>query len=93
MTDATENPLGQFLDGVKQELEPEDETPWLVYGPRWAQDKGADPPPEDIKDPVWAPSAGWIEKGKAPINASDPNERLALYAPDSMEEFASPNTE
>jgi len=86
MTNATEDPLNHFLDGVEEQLSDEEETPWLVYGPKWAQDEGADSPPEDMEEPVWAPSAGWMEKGEAPLKStSGPSEPVALYAPDDLD--------
>ena len=86
MTNATEDPLNHFLDGVEEQLSDEEETPWLVYGPKWAQDEGADPPPEEMDDPVWAPSTGWMAKEEAPLKStSGPNEPLALYAPDELD--------
>jgi len=86
MTNATEDPLNHFLDGVEGQLSDEEEPPWLVYGPKWAQDEGADSPPEDMEEPVWAPSAGWMEKGEAPLKStSGPSEPVALYAPDDLD--------
>jgi hypothetical protein len=67
------------MDGVEKHLSDEEEAPWIVYGPRWAQDRGAEEPPEGMDEPVWAPSAGWMEKGET-------GGVLALYAPDSNEE-------
>lgn len=88
MNDANRNSLDSFLDGVEQALQDEEETPWIVYGPRWAQEgQGAPEPPEDLENPVWAPSAGWMEKGDAPIEEDSSGETLAMYAPDSMDEL------
>ena len=78
--------LQGFMDGVEDQLSGEEEAPWIVYGPRWAQDKGAGSPPKNIEEPVWAPSAGWMEKGEAPIRG-ETDGPLALYAPDSNEEL------
>ncbi len=89
MTDAPEKPLNSFLDGVEHALQDEEETPWIVYGPRWAQEgQGAEEPPEDLENPVWAPSTGWMEKGEAPIGEAGSGETLAMYAPDSMDELS-----
>lgn len=85
-TDRT-NPsaLQGLVNGVEERLSVEEETPWIVYGPRWAQDRGAEEPPEGMDEPVWAPSAGWMEKREAPIGET--GGPLALYAPDSNEEL------
>ena len=84
--DPNTDALSDFVGGVEEQLSDDEETPWLVYGPKWAQDEGAAPPPEDIDDPVWAPSTGWMEKSEAPIHKDGSGKPLAMYAPDSMDE-------
>ena len=73
------------LDKVEANASTGEAPPWIVYGPRWAQDRGAEEPPEGMDEPVWAPSAGWMEKREAPIRG-ETDGPLALYAPDSNEE-------
>lgn len=85
---STTEPLDTFLDGVEQELQNEETPPTVVYGPEWAQDKGAEEPPGEMENPVWAPSTGWMEKDSAPIHEDRPGEPLSMYAPDSMGETA-----
>jgi hypothetical protein len=79
--------LQGFTDGVAERVT-ESETPTIVvFGPRWAQEgEGADPPPEDLSEPVWGRGVGWMEKGSAPIQRGDGGP-LAMYAPDSMDEL------
>ena len=73
-----------------QTTQEENEHPWVVYGPEWAQGvQDASPPPDDLSDPVWARGEGWMEKADAPIH-KDEGGALALYAPDSMDEVAGP---
>jgi rhamnogalacturonyl hydrolase YesR len=52
------------LDKIEQNASGDPETgPWVVFGPKWAQDvEDADPPPEYLSDPVWARGEGWMEK-------------------------------
>jgi hypothetical protein len=81
------DPLSDFADGVAKRVTGSDSPPWVVYGPRWAQEaQGAESPPEGFDNPVWARDGGWMEKEDAPIHEGD-GEPLALYAPDSMEEL------
>ena len=77
--------LKELVAGIEERLGPEEETVWMVFGPKWAQqDKGADPPPDGLDSPVWAPETGWMEKADAPVG-DDVDGPLALYAPDSID--------
>lgn len=80
--------LNGFADGVAERVTGSETAPWVVFGPRWAQEgRGADPPPDGLSEPVWAPETGWMEKADAPIHKSDGG-TLAMYAPDSIGEVA-----
>lgn len=81
------NALRGFTDGVVERVTESETAPWTVFGPKWAQEsEGAEPPPEDLSDPVWARGEGWMERGEAPIEETGNDEPIALYAPDSMDE-------
>jgi len=83
------NGLEEFAKGVAERVTAAGSVPWVVFGPKWAQEsKGAEPPPEDLSDPVWARGEGWMEKSEAPIEETGDGEPLALYAPDSMDEVS-----
>lgn len=76
--------LNELVGGIEEHMAESEETVWLVYGPTWAQDKGADPPPDGLSEPVWAPEIGWMEKTDAPVG-DDVDGPLALYAPDNID--------
>jgi hypothetical protein len=79
--------LNGFTDGVAERVTESETAPFVVFGPRWAQEgEGAGPPPEGLSDPVWASDRGWMEKDSAPIQRGDGGP-LAMYAPDSMDEL------
>jgi hypothetical protein len=79
--------LNGFADEVAERVTASETGPFVIFGPRWAQDnEGADPPPDELSAPVWAPDRGWMEKGSAPIHKSDGGV-LAMYAPDGMDEL------
>jgi hypothetical protein len=85
------NALNELVSGIEEHMGTAEEPVWLVYGPRWAQDEGADPPPDGLDSPVWAPETGWMEKVDAPVG-DDVDGPLALYAPDSIDpETAAPD--
>ena len=96
LTDGPDSPVnpGAYSDlvgGIEEHMGTAEETVWLVYGPRWAQHEGADPPPDGLSEPVWAPETGWMEKAEAPVG-DDVDGPLALYAPDSIDpETAAPD--
>jgi hypothetical protein len=79
--------LDSFTDSVAERVTSDDPAPFLIFSPRWAQEgEGADPPSEDLSEPVWGRGVGWMEKGSAPIPRGDGGP-LAMYAPDSMDEL------
>jgi len=85
--DSPVNPdaYGELVAGIEEKVTDTEQTTLVFYGPKWAQAEGADPPPEDLSEPVWAPDAGWMEE-------ADAGGILALYAPDSIDpETAAPN--
>jgi hypothetical protein len=58
--------LDSFTDGVAERVTGDDPGPFLIFGPRWAQEgEGAGPPPEGLSNPVWSREAGWAEKEEA----------------------------
>ena len=71
--------LQDFLAGVEEEVdETSRETIWSILEPEMAEATGgAEPPPSGLSDPVWSPSAGWMERGSAPIG-DDTDEPLAF---------------
>ena len=78
---STANPgaLQGFTDGVAERVTG-DLDPFLVFGPRWAQEgEGAGPPPESLSDPVWSRETGWTEKSAATEKFD--GEPLTLNAP------------
>jgi len=84
---ASPGALNGFADEVAERVTESETPPIVVFGPRWAQDgEGADPPPDDLSDPVWAPDRGWMEKEDAPSHNTGGGP-LAMYAPDSMDEL------
>jgi len=84
---ASPGALNGFADEVAERVTESETGPFVIFGPKWAQDgEGADPPPDDLSDPVWARDEGWMEKSSAPIQKSDGGP-LAMYAPDSMDEL------
>jgi hypothetical protein len=79
---STANPgaLQGFTNGVAERVTGDDPTPFLIFGPRWAQEgEGAAPPPGDLSDPVWSQETGWTEKSAA-VQAFD-GDPLVLNAP------------
>ena len=68
------------LDRIEQATGAGDGMPLVMVGPVWAQKDGADPPPDELDDPIWSEQTGWIE--------SDPGAGyvVALYAPDGVDE-------
>ena len=78
---STANPgaLQGFTDGVAERVTG-DLDPFLIFGPRWAQEgEGAGPPPESLSDPVWSRETGWTEKSAATEKFD--GEPLILNAP------------
>ena len=73
-----------LVSGIEEKVSDSENTPWMYFGPTWAQCEGADPPPDGLSEPVWAPDAGWVEKAGAPVG-DDVDEPLVLYAPDSID--------
>ena len=65
------------LDRIEQATGTGDGMPMIMFGPTWAQSDGADPPPDDLEDPVWSKRTGWIEKAEM-----TPNGVVCLYAPE-----------
>jgi len=61
--------LQDFLDGVEEEVDGTGrETIWSILEPETAEVReDAEPPPSGLSDPVWSPSAGWMERASAPI--------------------------
>ena len=74
----------ELVAGIEAKVSDTEQTTLIFYGPTWAQAEGADPPPEDLSEPVWAPGAGWVEKGAA-------GGILTLYAPDSIDSDTTPS--
>jgi len=88
-TDGPDSPVSpgaysELVGGIEERVAETEETVLMVFGPRWAQAEGADPPPEGLSEPVWAPEIGWMEKAEAPVG-DDVDGPLALYAPDSID--------
>lgn len=82
---AREQVMEDFLDGVESRVTKQKNLPWVAYGPQWAMDKGAEDPPDDIEDPVWASSTGWMEKNE--MEPQDGNPGLLLwYEPTDAEQ-------
>ncbi len=78
---STANPgaLQGFTDGVAERVT-EGLDPFLIFGPRWAQEgEGAGPPPEGLSNPVWSRETGWTEKSAATEKFD--GEPLTLNAP------------
>lgn len=76
--------IEDFLDDLSDRVTKESGPPWIAYGPRFAKDKGAEtPPPENISEPVWAPSTGWTERAEIEPKAGRPGPFLLLYGPDT----------
>jgi hypothetical protein len=79
--------LNGFADEVAERVTESETGPFVIFGPKWAQDgEGADPPPDELSDPVWGRGVGWMEKEDAPIHNTGGGP-LAMYAPDSMDEL------
>jgi hypothetical protein len=70
-----------LVSGIEEKVSDSENTPWMYFAPTWAQDRGADPPPDGYDSPVWAPETGWVEKRAAREDTGTP---LCLYAPDSI---------
>jgi hypothetical protein len=86
---STANPdvLNTFTDGVAERVTASETPPTVIFGPKWAQDsEGAEPPPDDLSDPVWGRGVRWMEKEDASIHNTDGGP-LAMYAPDSTGEL------
>ncbi len=88
---ASPGALNGFADEVAERVTESETGPFVIFGPKWAQDsEGADPPPDELSDPVWGRGVGWMEKEDAPIETGpNPtgNEPMSMYAPDSMDEL------
>ncbi|MCS4185206.1 hypothetical protein [Salinibacter ruber] len=79
--------LNSFTDGVAERVTESETGPFVIFGPKWAQEgEGADPPPDELSDPVWGRGVGWMEKEDAPIHNTGGGP-LAMYAPDSTGEL------
>jgi hypothetical protein len=54
------------LDKIKaQANSEEDERPWVVFGPQWAEKEDVHPPPDELNEPVYSEEYGWMEKDDA----------------------------
>ena len=71
--------LQDFLDGVEEEVDGAGrETIWSILEPNMAEERDdAEPPPSGLSDPVWSPSAGWMERDSTPIG-NDTGDPLAF---------------
>jgi len=71
--------LQDFLAGVEEEVDGAGREPvWSILEPETAdEERDVEPPPSSLSDPVWSPSAGWMERDSAPIG-EDTDEPLAF---------------
>lgn len=77
---ANPDALQGFTDGVAKRVTDDAPDPFLIFGPRLAQEgEGAGPPPEAFSDPVWSRETGWTEKSAATEKFD--GEPLILNAP------------
>ncbi|MCS4198187.1 hypothetical protein [Salinibacter ruber] len=88
---ASPGALNGFADEVAERVTESGTGPFVIFGPKWAQDgEGAEPPPDELSDPAWGRGVGWMEKEDAPIETGpNPtgNEPMSMYAPDSVDEL------
>ena len=69
---ASPGALNGFADEVAERVTESETGPFVIFGPKWAQDgEGAEPPPDELSDPVWGRGVGWMEKEDAPDSTGE----------------------
>lgn len=43
----------------------EEDSPWIVFGPQWAEKENVPDSPDELEAPVYSEEYGWMESDKA----------------------------